>query len=322
MSERKHILVTEQTGYDLIGDIHGHGDALEQLLLTLGYQDSGAGFCHPTRKVIFLGDFIDRGEHLRQHRKVLGIVMPMVASGAALAVMGNHEFNALAYHTFHNGDYLRKHTPNNQRQHQAFLNEFDDEPELKDEVLAFFYQLPLWLEVDGIRVVHACWDQACIDKLDKLLTDQCLQPEHLVAASTEGSYLFFAVERLLKGVEVSLPEGIVFHDKDGHERHAIRVQWWRSDAQNLGEVALPLGVDIESATGLPIPKDVPTYQPDLPACFMGHYWWQGKSAPLAPNIACLDYSVAKGGPLVAYRWQGEQVLCSEHFVSWKDDTEI
>jgi hypothetical protein len=28
--------------------------------------------------------------------------------------------------------------------------------------------------------------------------------------------------------------------------------------------------------------------------------------PLAPNIACLDYSVAQlGGKLVAYRWDGE-----------------
>jgi len=301
--------------YDLIGDIHGHGDALETLLLKLGYQDSERGYQHPTRQVIFLGDFIDRGEHLRQHRKVLSIVMPMVASGAALAVMGNHEFNALAYHTPHNGDYLRKHTERNQRQHQAFLNEFDDDSQLKAEVLAFFYQLPLWLEIDGIRVVHACWDQACIDQLEPVLVDQRLQSEQLIAASTKGEYLFYAVERLLKGVEVVLPEGIFFHDKDGNERDAVRVQWWKPDVTTLGEIALPLGVDIEQAADLPVPEGVPRYNEGQPPCFLGHYWGHGAPAPRTDNIACLDYSVAKGGPLVAYRWQGEQVLTAEHFVS-------
>ncbi len=44
------------------------------------------------RKVIFLGDFIDRGPKIRQ---VLEIVRPMIEGGKALTVMGNHELNAL-----------------------------------------------------------------------------------------------------------------------------------------------------------------------------------------------------------------------------------
>ena len=35
---------------------------------------------------------------------------------------------------------------------------------------------------------------------------------------------------------------------------------------------------------------------------------------LAPNVACVDWSVAKGGFLYAYRWDGEQQLQSENFV--------
>ena len=49
--------------------------------------------------------------------------------------------------------------------------------------------------------------------------------------------------------------------------------------------------------------------------FVGHYWL---SAPrpeiLADNVACLDYSVAKGGFLCAYRWHGEQKLSNDNFV--------
>src|SRR5580693_9176784 len=82
--------------YDLIGDIHGHADELVQLLEALGYCKHGRTYAHPGRTVIFLGDFIDRGPKIRQ---VLEIVRPMVEEGKALAVMGNHELNALTYHT-------------------------------------------------------------------------------------------------------------------------------------------------------------------------------------------------------------------------------
>ena len=91
--------------YDIIGDIHGHADELIKLLEHLGYQNSTSGYKHEKRKVIFLGDFIDRGEHLKQHKKLLEVVMTMVNNGHALAVMGNHEFNALAFHTLHEGHH-------------------------------------------------------------------------------------------------------------------------------------------------------------------------------------------------------------------------
>lgn len=47
--------------FDLIGDIHGYADPLKRLLTTLGYTDNGICWVHPSRKVIFLGDFVDRG---------------------------------------------------------------------------------------------------------------------------------------------------------------------------------------------------------------------------------------------------------------------
>jgi Calcineurin-like phosphoesterase len=64
--------------YDLIGDIHGYADELVELLETLGYQKSQGTYRHPERKVIFLGDFIDRGPKILQ---VLGIVRPMGRKG-------------------------------------------------------------------------------------------------------------------------------------------------------------------------------------------------------------------------------------------------
>jgi hypothetical protein len=50
--------------------------------------------------------------------------------------------------------------------------------------------------------------------------------------------------------------------------------------------------------------------------FLGHYWLDTEPQVLAPNVACLDYSVAakSGGKLVAYRWSGEQRLDNDNFV--------
>ena len=239
--------------------------------------------------------------------------MSMVDNGHALAVMGNHEFNALAFHTEHKGEPLRPHNPKNIKQHQAFLNEFGDKPEEKQRLLDFFLELPLWLELDGLRVVHACWDDRHIAWTKANTHNQQLTEQLLIDASTKGTEAYDAIETLLKGVEVELPEGISFHDKDGNERDAVRIQWWNSQAAKLGEVALPYGVDIGKAADTAIPQGVPKYTPDQRPCFIGHYWLKGNPEPLADNVACLDYSVAKGGKLAAYRWSGERVLSVDNF---------
>jgi hypothetical protein len=47
--------------HDLIGDIHGHADALERLLQQRGYSRQQGIYRQPERQAIFLGDFIDKG---------------------------------------------------------------------------------------------------------------------------------------------------------------------------------------------------------------------------------------------------------------------
>src|SRR5580692_967366 len=136
--------------YGLIGDIHGHADELVQLLKALGYQKAQSVYRHPERKVIFLGDFIDRGPKIRQ---VLEIVRPMIEEGKALAVMGNHELNALAYHTEDPEKpeaFLRQHSEKNVEQHCKTIEQL--KPDELKSALAWFRTLPMWLEVDGLRV--------------------------------------------------------------------------------------------------------------------------------------------------------------------------
>jgi hypothetical protein len=108
-------------GYDIFGDIHGHATALAKLLKTLGYTKNTVGvYYHKNRQAIFLGDFIDR---LDGQAKVINIVKSMVDSGYALAIMGNHEFNAVCYHTKHpkTNSPFREHSKKTKSNMRHFL---------------------------------------------------------------------------------------------------------------------------------------------------------------------------------------------------------
>ena len=85
-----------ETGpFDIIGDVHGCYDELVALLAKLGYEVSADGLdaAHPQgRKAFFVGDLVDRGP---ASPAVLRLAMNMTATGAALAVPGNHEAKLL-----------------------------------------------------------------------------------------------------------------------------------------------------------------------------------------------------------------------------------
>jgi hypothetical protein len=81
----------------------------------------------------------------------------MVEAGTAQMVIGNHEFNAVAYATKNEtGEWCRVHSDKNHNQHVDFLNEVGFGSPTHREILDWFMTLPLWLDLGGIRIVHAC----------------------------------------------------------------------------------------------------------------------------------------------------------------------
>lgn len=302
---------------DIIGDIHGYIAPLRELLTLLGYAPHDGVWSHPARQAIFVGDFVDRGPG---QREVVELVRGMVDSGAARAAMGNHEFNALAFATCDpvSGEPLRRHSARHIAQHSAFLEAYRDTPQDKADALDWFRTLPMWLDLGDLRVVHACWDAHAIERLEAFLGGgNTMTDELLIEAGRPDTWQFEAVETLLKGKEIPLPPGHVFYDKEDTPRRRIRVRWWDADVDNYSAAF----IGPESAR-THIPDDpingqhLVEYRHDAPPCFLGHYWLEGEIQPLAPNIACLDYSVARpGGRLVAYRWDGEQRLSRDKFVA-------
>jgi hypothetical protein len=171
----------------------------------------------------------------------------------------------------------------------------------------------LFLENDHLRAVHACWDDKNISEL------KCLQgpitKEILLAAhrKTHASHSVF--EEKLKGKELQLPDGHFFIDKDGHERSLCRTKWWLAGKGHVfGEYLFHAP---SSVSNLEVPDDsrLTGYDTNAKPVFFGHCWLDDSLQPTwqAVNACCLDYSVGKGGNLVAYRFNFDEPL-NENFV--------
>lgn len=301
--------------YDIIGDIHGYAEELKLLLLKLGYTKTSSGYAHPNRKAIFCGDFIDRGPEIPE---VVRVVRQMCDEGNALAVMGNHEFNALVFQTKdpdHPDMFLRPHNKRNVKQHAATLEQFR-KAELHS-ALAWFRTLPVAIEMDSFRVVHACWNKQCINTIQAALNEYGMfTPRFLKKATTLRTNIFQAIECVLKGPELPLPNGLYVTDKEGNRRKRIRIRWFESPKnQTWRTYALPLVNTLPTDL---VPKDAfaSPYAKDERPVFVGHYWLRNyPPEPLTDNIACLDYSIAKDGWLCAYRFDGETPLTADRIVS-------
>jgi hypothetical protein len=182
--------------------------------------------------------------------------------------------------------------------------------------LEWFKSLPLYYENDNFRAVHACWDTNNIDFLRQELVNDRLTDDLIYQSVKKGTALNLAIEQTLKGKEMKMPEGYYFIDKDGTRRTEIRIKWWENPKEmtyktisvepreNLPEQAIELS-DI---------KSLDFYSEDDKKVFFGHYWLKGQPSLYKQNICCLDYSVAKGGILVAYRLDEEEHLDNRNFI--------
>jgi hypothetical protein len=303
--------------YDIIGDIHGYATELKALLTKMDYQELDGVWQHPERRVIFLGDFVDRGP---EQVESVQIARSMVESNNALAVMGNHEFNAVAWATpdpQYPGDYLRPHTDKNLNQHKAFLDQVGEGSKLHCSMIEWFKTLPVYLDLPELRVVHACWHPKYLGMADQFTDDQNrLLPHVWEASSRKGSDAYNTIEHLLKGLEIALPLGHHFLDKEKNKRTNVRAQWWRTEQLTYRDLAMVPSSEIEKIPHDPVAEHIlPGYDGKKPV-FVGHYWRTGEPAPLTEHIACLDYSVAgeNGGKLCAYRFDGCQKLDPGKFI--------
>ncbi|KZY97316.1 serine/threonine protein phosphatase, partial [Oleibacter sp. HI0075] len=265
------------------------------------------------RKVVFLGDIVDRGPNIRL---ACHIVRDMVEAGHADIVMGNHEYNVVTYLSEAPAGmrqpFLRPHTPRNNFIVEQTLEQFANYPQEFNEMLDWFLTIPLFREYEHFRVVHACWDHQMIDEYLRRYGSNQITKEMLPESVQTDSFLYQFLDRMLRGTSLKLPDGRSMTAKDGMVRQFFRTKFWAGDPQRYNDVIFqpdPLPEDLQHALLSEDEKQqLLFYGPDEKPLFIGHYWMSGLPEPIVPNIACLDYSAVKYGRLVAYRMDTERHL--------------
>lgn len=306
-------------GYDLIGDVHGCGVTLCHLLEQMDYRKVNGIYQHPKgRKVVFIGDIVDRGPNIRL---ALSVVRDMVDNGHAHLIMGNHEYNVLAFCTPSRvgGDhpYLREHTARNTFIVEETIRQFDPYPQEWKDYLNWFLTLPLYEEFEHFRAVHACWDHQLISEMKGRYGRNTMDEAFLHASMDRESFEGQLVDRLTRGTALKLPDGRSITAKDGFVRHFFRTKFWEKEPEIYDDIVFqpdPLPEDIaEKAITKADRKELLYYGPYEKPLFIGHYWMKGIPGPITHNIACIDYSAVKYGRLVAYRMDDETRLDPDKF---------
>jgi hypothetical protein len=288
----KHTLVGElfEGPIDIVGDVHGEIVALHELRRRLGYDDKGRH--REGRRLVFVGDLGDRGP---DSPGTVEWIRDLVDRGRAQAILGNHDFNALAAAA---GGPMKTELSWLFDESRPFHHHGHHVPQAlvrgkrRDEILAFFARLPVVLERQGelpVQVVHACWDASMIDRL-RQATDavEVYKAEHeRIEADLKSRQVADAMEvklahqndnpikRITSGLEGRSSEPIFVNNEP---RYEVRLPWWRD------------------------------YR-DETLCIFGHYWrialpgerkfedlfdGEPKNALVGPGGGmCIDYSVGK-----------------------------
>lgn len=256
---------------DIVGDVHGEIEALRDLLGHLGYADDGR---HPEgRRLVFLGDLTDRGP---DSPAVVDVVQRYVEAGHAQCVLGNHDLNILLKDLKHDNHWFNG---------EEWSLDGSDEPTpavladdaIRQTVREFFKTLPLVLEREDVRVVHACWDDSMVDLVRQSSDVLAVYQQH--KDQIEADHLTRPkLDKIDRGLEHQNcnPVKVLTSGKErrvkkpfeasGKMRYEERVRWWDE------------------------------YEADEPLCVFGHYsQYRGESVS-ASRAICADFAVAK-------RWQ-------------------
>lgn len=305
--------------YDIIGDVHGHASLLKKLLLKMEYVKTNGHFTHPSRKAIFVGDFINRGPEIK---KTIRIIRGMVEGGSAYAILGNHELNAIIYHLKDKQGFSLVKQPS-----KYFLslfktiNEYATNSEEWREHLKWMRSLPLYLDLGEIRVVHACWSEEAVKVADSIYAEGKIKKKVFRKIHRKvDSEISKNVWLLTKGVNLKMPGDLKIVNNKGVSPRSIRTKWW-----DIPEGKTFEQLSFESKFKLPeytvpmeiLPSTYP-YPKNDPIVFFGHYCRGRGPHVVKPNVCCVDSCVTGSKRLLAYQWSGEKELIENNLVEVVD----
>ncbi|MBP1947221.1 bis(5'-nucleosyl)-tetraphosphatase PrpE [Virgibacillus litoralis] len=150
---------------DVIGDVHGCMEELQELFHTLGYRYERRIFLHPDgRTPVFLGDITDRGPH---SIALIKLVYDMViVHKKARYVPGNH-CNKL-YRYFLGNDVKQRYGLETTVAEYTSLPKSEQQT-VKEQFIELYENTPLYLEIPEVKtiVAHAGIKEEYIGRTDK-----------------------------------------------------------------------------------------------------------------------------------------------------------
>ena len=305
--------------YDIIGDVHGYADQLKSLLAKLDYQLIDGCYAHPTRKAVFVGDFINRGPKIRE---TIILIRKMVEAGTAFAILGNHEMYAVLYYLRDiEGKYYKKRIPKYQLQINQTLDEFLLYKEEFRSHLKWMRSLPMFLDFGAIRIVHACWQKDNIKELRNALNEPKISKTVLREIALNETHFAQCFWETCKGIDFQVPKNLLIFDDDGRPHRSFRMKWWDNpEGKTFKEVSIESRFELPAYTIPPeIVKFRNPYPENDPIVFFGHYSLVEGLGILKDNVCCVDSGVSRTGKLLAYRWSGELKLIESNFVMVEGD---
>lgn len=147
---------------DVIGDVHGELEALNELLTRLGYDRFGR---HPEgRTLAFLGDLIDRGP---DSPGVVEKVSGLYFAQRAQCILGNHELRLINQVNKPDNSWTSHELASRARR-----NGWEAPMRIAHALqlraaLTFFSGLPIALVRSDVRLIHACWHEPSLQQLPK-----------------------------------------------------------------------------------------------------------------------------------------------------------
>lgn len=322
MSNQIFIQQTFDGPVDIVGDIHGEIDALQQLLEVLGYDLQGR---HPEqRKLIFVGDLCDRGP---DSIAVIRQVKTLIENGNAQCILGNHEINLLT-DTLREGNGWFFGSP-----HQDDLKTFDSvQASIQDRawILEFLNSLPLALDAPHLRIVHACWDTQAIQQLKSVPFNSIRQAYDYFVLKNELELQTLGFDEYIQSEQqqyqgqfkdpaASIPLLKYIAEKELRDQMQNPIRTLSSGAEKIAQRPVYAGGRWRMIDRLPWWE---RYTDRIPVV-IGHYWrnfktteeksglfkhidalqWFGQQQ----NVFCVDYSVGR-----RYRDRQQQAEFAHH----------
>jgi hypothetical protein len=154
------------------------------------------------------------------------------------------------------------------------INEFLAFPDEWNDHIKWLRSLPLFLELDGMRVVHACWSDEAVEFIKQNIPPGKIKKQVFkTLRKSPRSPMAQNIWLLTKGIQFKLPGDLKIINNKGISPRSFRMRWWETPkGKTFEELSFENKFQLPEYTVPPeiLPEGLP-YPENSPIVFFGHY---------------------------------------------------